>query len=817
MRKTFTLGLLIANILFSPTISAADFTVTSTADSGPGTLRQAILDADANGSGQDNIYFNITAYPAMIILNTSLTVNTPVVIDGYSQPGAVEAPINSRQLIIGLNFNGFNSGSSATDGLIITTGNITIRGIAIYRANRGIVINGTAGTGGAVRIQGCTIGLSETNQTSIEDPNTGEFFGTRNTGNGVEFLQTSSGFAIPRVFLGVDGDGTNDANEGNLISNNGGDGVFLQVSDYNVIAGNFIGTTATGAQPTYTGTNNTGITLNGNYTGDGAANNRIGTNGDGVSDNVEGNLISGNRFNGIVLQSRGSNNVIAGNTIGLSLSGGANANGRIGGSPTVTPTFLTQGNGILLNNVSGNTIGVTPGTGVAAQRNYISANLYNGITLYSTVAGGNGEVQNNTIMGNSIGVNSANADRGNQNWGIFLSNSAAGFTVNSNFIGSNDDGTGDALEGNIIAYNQRDGIGLLENVANTVYDNRISRNSMFGNQRPGAGTQGFGLGINLMTSITDGTTLNNPSGVGPNFLTNYPVTTLFGVDPTAQKIRVTGTCPSGTYVQYYTASSDANQDNANFNEGQTYLFGRFEGGLDDENPADGVYTFTLTFAQLAAAIGVGESVVALSHTSESGISNTSEFSQRSNTSLALLPVQFVTFKAELQNDKVLVSWSTASEQNSSHYDVERSSNGTDFNRIGSVKAQGNSNSLVNYSFVDANPVAGISYYRLRQVDLDNRYVYTKTAVVRNESRSRAFSVWPNPVIDNVNITLTSDRSQNLSLRVVDLNGRVVRSQVVNVQKGMNQVTLNVNSLNKGLYVVQLIGENLNYKDKLIKQ
>jgi hypothetical protein len=53
--------------------------------------------------------------------------------------------------------------------------------------------------------------------------------------------------------------------------------------------------------------------------------------------------------------------------------------------------------------------------------------------------------------------------------------------------------------------------------------------------------------------------------------------------------------------------------------------------------------------------------------------------------------------------------------------------------------------------------------------------------------------------------------------VVDLNGRVVRSQVVNVTKGMNQITVNLNTLNKGVYVVQLVGENLNRTEKLIKQ
>jgi hypothetical protein len=185
--------------------------------------------------------------------------------------------------------------------------------------------------------------------------------------------------------------------------------------------------------------------------------------------------------------------------------------------------------------------------------------------------------------------------------------------------------------------------------------------------------------------------------------------------------------------------------------------------------------------------------------------------------LSLLPVQFVSFKAELQSDKVLVSWATAQEQNASHFDVERSTNGRDFTKIGQVKAAGNSNVLVNYSFADNNPVLGVSYYRLRQVDIDNRFVYTKTVIIRNEARSNAFSVWPNPVLDNVNVTLQSDKNQNLSLRVVDYNGRVVRSQVVNATRGVNQITVNMSTLTKGMYVIQVIGENLNLTEKVIKQ
>lgn len=799
MRKNFTLCLITASLLSLQSALAADFTVTSTADSGPGTLRQALIDAAAS-PGTDNILFNISSSPAMITLNSALTISTPVVIDGYSQPGALAGPINARQLVIGLNFNGFNLSAAAYDGVIITTGNVTIKGLAIYRAQRGIVLNGTAGTGGAVRIQGCSIGLTEANQTAIEDPDTGNFLGVRNSGNGVHFLQTNTGFAIPRVYLGTDGDGVNDASEGNLISNNAGDGVFLNVADYNVIAGNFIGTTATGATPTFAASNTNGITLNGNNTGDGSSNNRIGTNGDGVSDALEGNLISANRMNGIVMQSRGSFNTVAGNTIGVSLTGGTAANGRVG---TTTPAFPTQGNGILLSNVTNNTIGVTPGTGVAAQRNYVGSNFFNGIAVLAS----SGFVTGNNIMGNAIGVNSSNIARGNLGFGVYVASTAVGALNFQNLIGSDDDGNGDAIEGNIVANNQRDGVGLLETSAGTVFNNRISRNSIYNNAL---------IGINLMLTPTEGTTPNSPAGVGPNFAFNYPVTTSFGVNATDQKIEVTGTAPSGSYIQYYIASSDANPDAPGYNEGRTFLFGATEGGLLDEDFGDGTFKFTLNFADLASTITAGQSVVALAHDIETGVANTSEFSATA-VSVVLLPVTFVNFQANLQNDKVLVSWSTSFEQNASHFDVERSTNGADFTKIGTVKAKGNSSTLTNYSFTDANPVPGVSYYRLRQVDLDNRFVYTKTVVVRNQSAGRAFSVWPNPVLDNVNVTLLSDKNQNLNIRVVDFNGRIVRTQMVNATKGTNQITVNMSSLTRGTYVVQVVGENLNLNEKVIKQ
>jgi hypothetical protein len=823
MRKNFTLVTTVAILLSVQSLFAADFTVTSTANSGPGSLRQAVRDAEANGTGLDNIFFAIPE--TLIELTDSITINSPVFIDGYTQPGSQQGAISSgRNLQVALSFNPFTNGnaSSTIDGLYINSRGVTIRGLAIVRARVAVTIaaalNANPATG-LIRIQGCNIGLSEANQSTVVEPATGIPYLGRNSSHGVSLLGATSGVSSTRVVIGVDGDGTNDANEGNLISNNLGDGIFVNAASYTVIAGNYIGTLATGGQAPFNSTNSTGVNLDGANLGAGSSNNRIGTNGDGVSDNLESNLISSNRVNGVTLQNRANTNIVAGNLIGLTFTAGGTAgNGRTGtitppaGGPVYTPSFPLEGNGILVLNSRNNIIGVTPTGGVAAQANTIASSFYNGITVYSNVSGSDGSVNNNSIMGNTVGVG---PDKGNGRWGVFFGNAATSNIVSNNFIGSNDDGLNDNIEGNTIAFNKADGVGISESVALTVVQNRISRNSMFSNQSAAPGT-GYGLGINLLTSLTDGTTPNTSGGNGPNFLTNYPVIISFKVSAADQKVEVIGTSTSGAFIQLYRASSDANQDNALYNEGEAYLFGLSEGGALDEDGNIGTFKFTLNFSDLAGTIAVGQSVVALAHNSENSFGSTSEFSQ-TQTALILLPVTFVDFRAELLSEKVLVSWSTSFEQNASHFEVERSTNGRDFTKIGVVKAKGNSSILTNYSYTDASPVLGVSYYRLRQVDIDNRFVYTKTVIIRNEARSKAFTVWPNPVLDNVNVTLQSDKNQNLNLRVVDYSGRVVRSQVVNANRGVNQITVNMSSLTRGMYVIQVIGENLNLTEKVIKQ
>jgi hypothetical protein len=111
--------------------------------------------------------------------------------------------------------------------------------------------------------------------------------------------------------------------------------------------------------------------------------------------------------------------------------------------------------------------------------------------------------------------------------------------------------------------------------------------------------------------------------------------------------------------------------------------------------------------------------------------------------LGVLPVKLVYFNVQAAGKKAQLSWQTATEQNSDRFEIERSIDGLHFEKIGSVKASGNSTSPVNYYFFDLVPKKGINYYRLKQVDIDNRFEFSaiKTAQFGDDV---LFALYNNP-------------------------------------------------------------------------
>jgi uncharacterized repeat protein (TIGR03803 family) len=166
----------------------------------------------------------------------------------------------------------------------------------------------------------------------------------------------------------------------------------------------------------------------------------------------------------------------------------------------------------------------------------------------------------------------------------------------------------------------------------------------------------------------------------------------------------------------------------------------------------------------------------------------------------VLPVVLVTFNAEKRGHATLLTWKTAQENNSERFEIERSVNGITFDRIGSVAAAGNTNWLTSYSFTDNDPASGINYYRLKQIDVDGKFTYSKTVSVSFESSGK-WTSWPNPASDQLNIRLPQG-SGYTTIRIVDASGKMVMQKTIT-----SLVTaLDIHSLSNGWYMLQLLGK-----------
>jgi hypothetical protein len=137
-----------------------------------------------------------------------------------------------------------------------------------------------------------------------------------------------------------------------------------------------------------------------------------------------------------------------------------------------------------------------------------------------------------------------------------------------------------------------------------------------------------------------------------------------------------------------------------------------------------------------------------------------------------LPVELTWFGAALQKDGVRVSWETATERNCDYFAVERSADGRAFAEITRVAGSGTTSQQKRYVTLDAAPLAGVSYYRLRQVDVDGTAHYSPVAVVNNAGRGVA-TLSPNPATTEVNILFAEALTGSVDIQMTDAAGRVV--------------------------------------------
>lgn len=590
------------------------FTVSKTADTNDGScdadcsLREAITAVNADGSSPRYIYFNIpgatdggcsgasgvcTIAPASALPAISAG---NVTLDGYTQSGASVNTTTTGALDTSLKIqiDGTSAGA-ASYGIDITSGSNLIRGFSVYNfRKRGIYIH-NAGTGN--KVQGNFVGVMANGITTA-----------KNYEGGIYVVTTNS------HYIGTDGDGVNDASERNLVSGNGtvttDPAVSVSSGTGTSVSGNIIGLNS--GCTADIGNIGSGIYL-------GTTGHRIGTNADGTSDDVERNVISGNGSYGISIAA-GSNSVF-GNYVGTNCSGYS--------------SFGNDGSGIYISSGTGTYIG-TNGDGIndSIEGNLVSGGGSRGIYLSAG--------SSNYVSGNIIGLNAGGT--------AALANTLEGIRIDSgsNIIGTNDDGTSDSTERNIISGNSNDGIRLSTASAsgNIISGNYIGvasdATTDMGNGRHGVsfdassanntlggnslsetniiaynGNAASEYGIYLTGAASDGNDIlrnvlysNQNEGIklagdGANNNISRPTITSTATSATTNVTFSGTTSSAGDTVELFDASSDS--------EGQTWL---------GNTTADGSGNWSITIANSSYS-DLGNTLVATTTDSTDG---TSEFS-----------------------------------------------------------------------------------------------------------------------------------------------------------------------------------------------
>lgn len=170
-----------------------------------------------------------------------------------------------------------------------------------------------------------------------------------------------------------------------------------------------------------------------------------------------------------------------------------------------------------------------------------------------------------------------------------------------------------------------------------------------------------------------------------------------------------------------------------------------------------------------------------------------------------LPVEMVSFDAKKAGKSVVLNWATASEKLNAHFIIERSSNATDFETVAKVAGNATTSAKQKYQFTDTNPLQGLSYYRLKQVDLDNKYAYSSVVSVNLNQEIASPVVYPNPAASVLNLDLKQNASGTV-VRILNIFGQEVLKNTLN--ESLNQ-QLNIENLPVGAY--QIIFENGNTK------
>lgn len=203
-------------------------------------------------------------------------------------------------------------------------------------------------------------------------------------------------------------------------------------------------------------------------------------------------------------------------------------------------------------------------------------------------------------------------------------------------------------------------------------------------------------------------------------------------------------------------------------------------------------------------IGFTSRDAATHYVEKDGLSNLSKFTLSSTNNA--LPVLFSSFSVQCANGASILAWKTAQEQNSHSFNVQKTTDGVQWQTIAILPAAGNSNTQKAYSYTDGSS-SGKTFYRIAEYDANGLLMYSGLVSSNCEVGNTNITIYPNPVRDMLWIGLNASAASTVKTELSDSKGVLVRMQSDNITRGTNKFSVNMQGLPAGIYEMSLYWNN----------
>lgn len=185
-----------------------------------------------------------------------------------------------------------------------------------------------------------------------------------------------------------------------------------------------------------------------------------------------------------------------------------------------------------------------------------------------------------------------------------------------------------------------------------------------------------------------------------------------------------------------------------------------------------------------------------------------------------LPLTILAFKGRLANTNALLTWQTVAEHNTSHFEIERSTDGRVFTKTDTLSAAGNSTITKSYAYTDRNiTLLGTRavYYRLKMIDLDHNFTYSRIIAINISNPETVVLLYPNPVSESATLMIAALKKESISYSIIDQLGRTLLLKSTVINEGSNMITVETAALAAGIYTIVLKGPVTHTNVKFMKQ